>query len=54
LLSGSHLNDVSNALQEGITSTLRDNLGLENLGNIDIRVTGNHFLVYLKLTQHCK
>ncbi len=40
LLAGSHLNDVTSALQEGISRTLRDNLGLENLGDINIVVTG--------------
>ena len=40
LLAGSHLNDVTSALQDGISRTLQDNLGIENLGDINIVVTG--------------
>ena len=40
LLAGSHLNNVTSALQDGITHTLQDNLGIENLGDINIVVTG--------------
>ena len=40
LLAGSHLNDVTSALQDGISRTLQDNLGLENLGDVNIVVTG--------------
>ena len=40
LLAGSHLNQVTSALQDGISHTLQENLGLENLGDINIVVTG--------------
>ena len=40
LLAGSQLNEVTSALQDGISRTLQENLGLENLGDINIVVTG--------------
>jgi len=40
LLVGSRLSDVSTELQERLSSTLRDSLGIERLGGIDVEVVG--------------